>query len=121
MKSRAEKFEAFQKSVLDHLTRLNDKLDKLCALSVSNQLLQECVGPDGTPRSAEECGEVVVESYMAGMCMSEELEAHTKDFRYQKSEFFLDDDEEDDDDGDEDEEGPDNTNFNPPRLPVNAF
>jgi hypothetical protein len=58
---------------------------------------------------------------MAGMCMSEELEAHTKDFRYQKSEFFLGDDEEEDQDEDEDEEGPDNTSFNPPRLPVNAF
>ena len=120
MKSRSEKFESFQKSVLAHLTEVTDKLDKLCALAVSNQLLQECVGPDGSSRSAEECGEVVVESYMAGMCMSEELESHTKDFQYHKSEFFLDDE----DDVDTEEDGDDcagNSGYTPPRLPVNAF
>jgi len=120
MKSRSEKFESFQKSVLDHLTKVNDKLDKLCALAVSNQLLQECVSPDGSSRSAEECGEVVVESYMAGMCMSEELESHTKDFQYHKSEFFLGD--EDDVDTEEDgDDCADNSGYTPPRLPVNAF
>lgn len=95
MTSRSQKFEAFQKSILEQLITTNAKLDKVCALLVSNQLLQECISPDGTVRTAEECAEVVTESFCAGMCLSEELNSHSKEFDYQKSEFFVDDEDED--------------------------
>ena len=121
MKSRSEKFELFQKSVLDHLTKVNNKLDRLCALSVSNQLLQECVGPDGSGRTAEECADIVVESFMAGICLTDELDNRTREFDYQKSEFFIDEEVEDEEDEgyEEDDEGTNNSNA--PRRPVNAF
>ena len=121
MTSRSRKFELFQKAVVENLTKLNEKLDKLCALTVSNQLLQECVGPDGSVRSAEECGDIVVESFMAGICLNEDLNTRSKEFDYQKSEFFIngvDEDEEDEEDGDE---GDDPQDFNANRCPVNAF
>ena len=119
MTSRSRKFELFQKAVVDNLTKLNEKLDKLCALTVSNQLLQECVGPDGSVRSAEECGDIVVESFMAGICLNEDLNIRSKEFDYQKSEFFINGvDEEDEEDEDE---GDDPQDFNTNRCPVNAF
>lgn len=105
MTSRAQKFEMFQKAVIDHLITTNAKLDKIAALLVSNQLLEECVSPDGTVRTAEECAEVVTESFCAGMCLSEDLNTRSKEFEYQKSEFFVDENDsdehtEDDDDDD---------------------
>jgi hypothetical protein len=123
MTSRIVKFELFQKSVIENLIKLNEKIDKLCALTVSNQLLQECVGPDGSARTADECGEIVVDSFMAGICLAEDLNSRCKEFEYQKSEFFIDNDsdidesqdEEDDDDDDNSQE------FNTNRCPVNAF
>jgi hypothetical protein len=122
MTSRSEKFELFQKSVLDHLTKVNNKLDRLCALSVSNQLLQECVGPDGSGRTAEECADIVVESFMAGICLTDELDNRTREFDYQKSEFFIDQEVEDEDEENEEEDDDENTNnSNAPRRPVNAF
>jgi hypothetical protein len=104
MTSKSQKFEFFQKSILEQLTQTNAKLDKICALLVSNQLLQECVSPEGTVRSASECAEIVSESFCAGMCLGEELNTRSKEFEYQKSEFFLDDDEEDDEEEEEDED-----------------
>ena len=98
MTSRSQKFEAFQKSILDQLTITNAKLDKICSLLVSNQLLQECVSPEGEARTAVECAEIVTESFCAGMCLSEELNTHSKEFEYQKSEFFVDEEDEDDTD-----------------------
>lgn len=89
----------------------NAKLDKVCALLVSNQLLQECVSPEGEARSAEDCAEIVNDSFCAGMCLSEELNARSKEFEYQKSEFFVDDDEEENEskqveENDEDDDTP---------------
>jgi hypothetical protein len=112
MTSKSQKFEAFQRSVLDHLVATNAKLDKISALLVSNQLLEECVSPDGTVRTAEECAEVVTESFCAGMCISEELNDRTKEFEYQKSEFFVDSEDENDDDDNDDI---------PPRHPALNF
>ena len=115
MTSKSQKFEAFQKSVLDHLAATNAKLDKISALLVSNQLLEECVSPDGTVRTAEECAEVVTESFCAGMCLSEDLNSRSKEFEYQKSEFFVDDDEEEEieDSDDEDEDDDDEPRMHP--------
>jgi hypothetical protein len=119
MTSKSQKFEAFQRSILDHLVATNAKLDKISALLVSNQLLEECVSPDGTVRTAEECAEVVTESFCAGMCISEELNDRTKEFEYQKSEFFVDsEDENDEDEFDNDDDDNDDI---PPRHPALNF
>lgn len=111
MKSRSQKFESFQRLVIENLQATNEKLDKICALLVSNQLLQECVSPEGQPRSAEDCAEIVNDSFCAGMCLSEELNVRSKEFDYQKSEFFIESDEEENDvddleDDEEDDEPP---------------
>jgi hypothetical protein len=114
--TRREKFDRFQRDVLEQLSETNRLLEKVCALLVSDQLLQECVSPSGEARAAEECAEIVNESFCAGMCLSEELNSHAQSFSYQKSEFFIDgqDEEEDDDneevdDEDDDEDDDDRT------------
>jgi hypothetical protein len=104
MKSNPQQFRDFQKTLIDLVQKQNEKLDKLCALLVSAQLLQECVSPDGEGRTAEDCGEIVVESFCASLCLNEELNSHYRNFDYQKAEFFLDDDEDDNDDEDDDED-----------------
>ena len=120
MTSKSQKFENFQRSVLDHLTATNAKLDKICALLVSNQLLQECVSPEGEARSAVDCAEIVTESFCAGMCLNEDLNSRSKEFEYQKSEFFIDDEDEEDDEHDI-EEDDDDGDYNPPQHPSLTF
>ena len=118
MTSQSSKLEKFQRAVCDRLDRTNEKLDRVIALLVSAQLLEECVSPEGEIRDAQQCAEIVVESYSAGLCLTEELTSRTRDIEYQKSEFFVDDEEdeeEEDDDSDEDD-GPDE-----PRLFSMAF
>lgn len=89
---------------------MNERLDKIASIMVSDQLLQECITPDGQARTAEECADIVRESFCAGMCLSAELNSKSKEFAYQMSEFFIDgeednskDSEEDDDDDDTDD------------------
>lgn len=108
--SKSRNLAAFQQAMLQMMTETNEKLDKICALLVSNQLLQECVSPEGKVRTAEECADIVNESYCAGMCLSDELTDHRKKFDYQKSEFFLDEDEDElqEDSDEEDEDSDDN-------------
>jgi hypothetical protein len=119
MTSRSQKFEVFQKSILEQLIQTNAKLDKVCALLVSNQLLQECISPEGEIRTAQDCAEIVSESFCAGMCLNEELSDRSKEFDYQKSEFFIDDDNNDElDDSEDDDEGNDST---PSRFPAMKF
>ncbi len=120
MSSRSQKFETFQKAILEHLIETNAKLDKISALLVSNQLLQECVSPEGEARSASDCAEIVTDSFCAGMCLSEELNSRSKEFEYQKSEFFVDDEEEEDDE-DATEEDDDDEGYEPPRFPSLTF
>lgn len=119
MTSKSQKFETFQKSILEQLIATNAKLDKVCALLVSNQLLEECVSPEGTIRTAEECADIVTESFCAGMCLSEELNTHSKEFEYQKSEFFVDEEDEEDTDSLEEDYGDDDS-F-PPQHPSLNF
>jgi len=119
MSSKSQKFEVFQKSILEQLIQTNIKLDKVCALLVSNQLLQECISPEGEIRTAQDCAEIVSESFCAGMCLNEELSDRSKEFDYQKSEFFIDDDNNDElDDSEDDDEGNDST---PSRFPAMKF
>jgi hypothetical protein len=120
MTSRSHKFEAFQKSILEQQIETNAKLDKICALLVSNQLLQECVSPEGEARSAVDCAEIVTESFCAGMCLSEDLNSRSKEFEYQKSEFFVDSDEEEEIEEDS-EEDDDDDDYSPPRHPSLTF
>ena len=119
MTSRSQKFETFQKSILEQLTLTNAKLDKIAALLVSNQLLQECVSPEGEARTAVECAEIVTESFCAGMCLSEDLNSRSKEFEYQKSEFFVDDEDEEFEYDVEDEDEDDD--YTPPSHPSLTF
>lgn len=113
--TRAQKFEKFQRDVVDLLTKNNELLEKINALLISNQLLQECVSPDGEARSATECAEIVSESYMAGMCLAEDLKNRTQEFQYQKSEFFIEAEDEElyeeDEDDEDDDDAPPAPNF----------
>ena len=70
----------------------SNKLDKIAALLLSNQLLTECIDPTGQPRDADTAGEIVSESFSAGLCLLGELENRNKQYLYQMQEFFLGDD-----------------------------
>lgn len=93
---------------------MNERLDKIASIMVSDQLLQECITPDGQARTAEECADIVRESFCAGMCLSAELNNKSKEFAYQMSEFFIEDDSEGDEDseGDDDNDDMDDNFFN---------
>lgn len=111
--SRQQKFDKFQRDVLDQLTKTNALLEKITALLVSDQLLQECVSPDGEARTAAECAEIITDSYCAGLCLAEELNDRNREFEYQKSEFFVDSDENEEEDDDEDDDDDDNAGSPP--------
>lgn len=94
---------------------MNERLDKIASIMISDQLLQECITPDGQARTAEECADIVRESFCAGMCLSAELNSKSKEFAYQMSEFFIDDESEDDGkntEEDDDDDDPDDNFFN---------
>ena len=67
-------------------------LEKIAALLISHQLLQECIDHAGQPREADVVAELVADSFSAGLCLLNELEQRNKEFDYQKSEFFVDTD-----------------------------
>jgi len=116
MSSRSRKFEVFQKSILEQLVAMNERLDKIASIMISDQLLQECITPDGQARTAEECADIVRESFCAGMCLSAELNSKSKEFAYQMSEFFIEDESEEgkdnSDENDDDDNDTDNNFFN---------
>ena len=109
---RIKKLEEFQRQTLEQLAATNAKLDKIAAILLSSQLLEECVSPEGEVRTAEECADIVRESFCAGLCMSQELNSNQKEFEYHVSEFYIDEDEEeeadecDEDDDDDEPEQP---------------
>jgi len=76
----------------------NRNLEKIAALMISNQLLQECVDHQGNTREADVIAELVADSFSAGLCLLNELEQRNKDYDYHKREFFVDDEEDEDDD-----------------------
>ncbi len=118
-KSRSEKFEDFQRHVLEQLVATNQKLDKICALLVSDQLLQECIDPEGSPRDAETCATIVTESFSAGLCLSQDLNSHQREFAYHVSEFFIEDEEEEEEEDNDEEDDEDDSSG--PRSPVSFF
>lgn len=79
----------------------NIRLDKIAGLLTSDQLLTECVGPDGEPRSAENCADIVSEAFSAGLALQSEFDQRNRNYQYAKEEFFIDGDDEDDDDENE--------------------
>jgi hypothetical protein len=86
-------------------------------------LLQECVDPEGQVRSPQDCAEVIVESYSAGLCLVEELNSRTRDIEYQKSEFFMEEDEDEDDEEyeEEDDDDDDDDDVPPPTVFAMSF
>jgi len=117
-KSKSQKFEDFQRHVLEQLVATNHKLDKLCAILISDQLLQECIDPEGNPREAENCAEIVTESFSAGLCLSKELDANQREFDYHVSEFFVNDEEDEEEEEDDDEEDEKDGGINPGKFPI---
>jgi len=85
---------------LDQLIELqkeqNRKLDTAIGLLVSHQLLTECVDYEGNARAPEECADITIEGFSAALCLMGELDKRSRDYQYQKSEFFIDEDEDDD-------------------------
>ena len=96
MTTRIEKLIKLQENLVESLNKINVKLEKICAVMISDQILQETVSPEGEVRSAKQCGEIIKESFNAGLCLAKDLDADHKNFQYSVSEFFLDDDEDDD-------------------------
>ena len=74
---------------IEEQQKTNKALEKIAALLISSQLLQECVGHDGKAREADIVAEMVADSFSAGLCLLNELEQRNKEYDYQKSEFFL--------------------------------
>lgn len=96
-------------AILKRLDRIVALLERHNALMISGQLLNECISPEGVPREAEECANIVTESYSAALCLNSELEDRNKHFDYQCAEFFVDKSNSDDDD--DDDNGPDFGNY----------
>ena len=93
MTSDSPKLDPSKDALVAELTKTNIKLDKIIALFISNQLLEECISPEGEPREAHEMANIISESYSAGLCLADELEHRANQYEYQKSEFFVDDEE----------------------------
>ena len=77
---------------IEEQQKINKALEKIAALLISHQLLQECIDHAGQPREADVVAELVADSFSAGLCLLNELEQRNKEFDYQKSEFFVDTD-----------------------------
>ncbi len=75
---------------IEEQQKTNKALEKIAALLISNQLLQECIDHAGEPREADVVAELVADSFSAGLCLLNELEQRNKEYDYQKSEFFVD-------------------------------
>ena len=74
---------------VDQQKQTNVLLEKIAALLVSNQLLNECVDHTGHARETEQIMEVVANSFSAGLALLADLEQRNRDFDYQRSEFFV--------------------------------
>lgn len=109
MTTKIDKLIKLQENLLDTINAINIKLEKVCAMLVSDQILQETISPEGEVRSALQCAEIVKESFNAGLCMSKDLDGDHKQFQYSVSEFFVDD--ADDDSTDNKPNSPDISNI----------
>lgn len=91
MSDKFDKLFKKQQQIVELLSETNGKLEKVCALLVSNQILQESVSAEGEVRSPEECGVLVKNAFNAGLCLSLDLEEDRKLFEYSVSEFYVQD------------------------------
>ena len=82
-------FTEFAKEVTSLLKENNRKLDKLCALMSAQILLQESVSPEGEVRTAEECAEILSDTFFSATALDHELNARRQQFEYHLSEFFI--------------------------------
>lgn len=96
MTTKIDRLIKLQENLLETANAINIKLEKICAMLVSDQILQETISPEGEIRSALQCGEIVKESFKAGLCLSKDLDGDHKNFQYSVSEFFVDKEEDDD-------------------------
>lgn len=81
-----------QQQLLEAIKETNTKLEKLCAVVLSNVILQEGVDPTGRVRGAEECGIVVSDAFAAALCLSAEFSRDQKAFDYSLREFYVEED-----------------------------
>jgi hypothetical protein len=95
MTTKIDRLIKLQENLLETANAINIKLEKVCAMLVSDQILQETISPEGEVRSALQCAEIVKESFNAGLCMSKDLDGDHKHFQYSVSEFFVDDTDDD--------------------------
>ena len=92
--SKIDKLIKMQEALVENTFKINQQLSKICAMLVSDQILQETVSPEGDVRSPEQCATIVKESFNAGLCLSKDLDSDCRHFEYSVSEFFLNDEEE---------------------------
>ena len=95
------KLETLLNQLIELQTAQNTKLDKIVGLLTSEQLLTECIDHQGNTRDGETCAQIVVEAFSAALCLNGDLDQRTREYQYQKQEFFIDDDEDDNNDEDD--------------------
>jgi hypothetical protein len=95
MTTRIERLIKNQENIVESLNNLNTKLDKLCALLISDQILEEAVSLEGEVRTPAQCAEIIKNSFGAGLCLSKDLDSDHRSFQYSVSEFFIDEDDDD--------------------------
>ena len=77
----------------DEQKKTNKLLEKIAALLVAQQILQESIDHRGEPRDQETITELISESFSAGLCLLSHLEQRNKQFEYQQQEFFVENNE----------------------------
>jgi hypothetical protein len=94
------KLETLLNQLIELQIAQNTKLDKIAGLLTSEQLLTECIDHQGNTRDGETCAQIVIEAFSAALCLNGDLDQRTREYQYQKQEFFIEDDEEDGNDED---------------------
>jgi hypothetical protein len=95
------KLETLLNQLIELQIAQNTKLDKIAGLLTSEQLLTECIDHQGNTRDGETCAQIVIEAFSAALCLNGDLDQRTREYQYQKQEFFIEDDEEDGNDEDD--------------------
>jgi len=95
------KLETLLNQLIELQIAQNTKLDKIAGLLTSEQLLTECIDHQGNTRDGETCAQIVIEAFSAALCLNGDLDQRTREYQYQKQEFFIEDDEENGNDEDD--------------------
>ena len=95
------KLETLLNQLIELQIAQNTKLDKIAGLLTSEQLLTECIDHHGNTRDGETCAQIVIEAFSAALCLNGDLDQRTREYQYQKQEFFIGDDEEEGNDEDD--------------------